>query len=107
MDLLIMTALVFLAMRLVGAVVLALADRPPRRRPAPPAVADPPAVARPFADPCLSSVTAIPPARAADPEQQLFDRLRAGRISREQYRDAVAAIARRDTAAASLRAPGG
>jgi hypothetical protein len=105
MDVLLVIAGVLLFVRIVGFVALVVADhrepvRPPGRR----------------ADPCLGPVQALPP-QALPPssgrgrpepsaqEADLLARLRAGTISREQYRAAMAELAGRDAHTHPLRVP--
>ncbi|GIE29720.1 hypothetical protein Ait01nite_027650 [Actinoplanes italicus] len=98
MDALLVIAGALLFMRLVGLVVLILADRADTTAgPVPPRV-----------DPCLGPVQGLPPATGAqrgagprpgrpDGETVLLSRLTSGRLSREQYRAAMADLARRDS----------
>jgi hypothetical protein len=93
-ELLLVIAAVLLLMRFVGLAVLILADRD----------YPPPRPVHPRVDPCLATVLGLPPVRRTPPEPGLTDEetvllahLRAGELSRDQYRAAMAELARRDT----------
>ncbi|MBM2616357.1 hypothetical protein JIG36_12395 [Actinoplanes sp. LDG1-06] len=92
-----MEALVLLAvalvLRVVGAVVTVLVRRLAHRTAQPPRVPDP----------CLASLWGLPPTASPDPERALLDHLLSGRLDREQYRAAMAELARRDESAHPLR----
>jgi hypothetical protein len=98
MDVLLVIVGILLFMRFVGLVVLILADRDGGTART--------AVSR--VDPCLGPVQGLPPTTGkeyraepgptlSDEETILLGRLRSGSLSREQYRAAMAELARRDS----------
>jgi hypothetical protein len=100
MDMLLVIVGILLFMRFVGLAVLILADRDGGTA----------RTASPRVDPCLGPVQGLPPGTGtkcraepglaqSDEETILLGRLRSGKISREQYRAAMAELARRDSAA--------
>ncbi|MEV4280794.1 hypothetical protein [Actinoplanes xinjiangensis] len=84
---------VILLMKVVGLIVLSLADRPP--------------TPLPYLDPCLAPLLDLPVAAPADPERALLADLRSGRISRHDYRTAMAALAASEARAHPLQTPAG
>jgi hypothetical protein len=82
---------VILLMKVVGLVVLSLVDRPPTPLPLP--------------DPCLAPLLDLPLPPAPDPERALLAQLRAGRLTRDDYRTAMAALAAEDARVHPLRTP--
>jgi hypothetical protein len=85
---------VILLMKVVGLIVLALVDRPPTPLPH-------------HLDPCLAPLLDLPMPPAPDPERALLAELRSGRISRHDYRAAMAALAAREAQAHPLQTPAG
>ncbi|BEL04720.1 hypothetical protein Q0Z83_029110 [Actinoplanes sichuanensis] len=83
---------VILLMKVVGLIALSLVDRPPTPLP-------------PHPDPCLAPLLDLPLPPAPDPEKALLKKLRAGRISRDDYRAAMADLAAEEARAHPLRAP--
>jgi hypothetical protein len=82
---------VILLMRVVGLVALSVVDRPP--------------TPLPYPDPCLAPLLDLPLPPAPDPERELLSRLRAGQMTREDYRTAVAALAAEDARTNPLQTP--
>jgi hypothetical protein len=80
---------VILLMKVVGLIALSLVDRPP--------------TPLPYPDPCLAPLLDLPP--PVDPERALLAQLRSGRISRHDYRTAMAALAAREARAHPLWIP--
>jgi hypothetical protein len=83
---------VILLMKVVGLIALSLVDRPPTPQPRHP-------------DPCLAPLLDLPLPPAPDPEKALLGNLRAGKISRESYRTAMAALAAEEAEVNPLRTP--
>ncbi|WP_433797125.1 hypothetical protein [Actinoplanes sp. CA-252034] len=81
-----------LLMKVVGLIALSWVDRPPTPLPHP--------------DPCLGPLLDLPVA-PPDPERTLLADLRAGRITRDDYRAAMAALAARSAATHPLQTPSG
>ena len=85
MEVIVLVAVVVI-LRLAGAAVTVLVKR--RSAPGRPQA--------PASDPCLAPVLGLPPAETPNPERELVDGRMTGRMSREQYRAAMADLARRD-----------
>jgi hypothetical protein len=83
---------VILLMKLVGLIALSLVDRPPTPLPTHP-------------DPCLASLLDLPPATCPDPERALLKKLQSGRITRDEYRVAMAALAAQEAQSHPLQTP--
>ncbi|MFC4070425.1 hypothetical protein [Actinoplanes subglobosus] len=83
---------VILVMKVVGLIALSLVDRPPTPLPTHP-------------DPCLAPLLDLPPPAAPEPERDLLGELRSGRISRDDYRAEMAALAARDARSHPLQSP--
>ncbi|GIE78912.1 hypothetical protein Aph02nite_48620 [Actinoplanes philippinensis] len=83
---------VILLMKVVGLIALSWLDRP--------------AATLPHPDPCLGPLMDLP-LPPPDPERSLLTSLAAGRITRADYRAAMAALAAREAATHPLQTPGG
>jgi hypothetical protein len=83
---------VILLMKLVGLIALSLVDRPPTPLPTHP-------------DPCLAPLLDLPLTARPDPERSLLRKLRSGRITRDDYRAAMAALAAREARSHPLQTP--